>query len=179
MRENALPEGIVGFLRVPALLLGDTQEAEQLRTRIAARPKRIQRGDTLVIFLGAKVSQRQPVVRAFKLVLSENDVDGRVVWMKRDDRLELPGCLLLEILAPVNNPELSLRHPKRRIEREGSLQRFNRLLGLADQRERDPLPARSLRTPWSALLDEPKLLECVIVALLLKKLHPTLIGSVN
>src|SRR5204862_2717580 len=85
----------------------------------------------------------------------------------------------LEILAPVNNPELSFRHPKGRIERERSLQRFDRLLRLADQRECDPLATEALRTPWSALFDEPKLLERVIVTLLLKKLHSTLVGSVN
>ena len=99
--------------------------------------------------------------------------------MKRDGRLELPGCLFLEVLAPVNNPELSLRHPKGRIERERSLQCFNRLLRLADQSEPDPLPAGPLWAPWSALFDEPKLLERVIVTLLLKKLHSTLVGSVN
>ena len=126
-----------------------------------------------------QVDERLPIVRVFELVLSENDVDGSVVWMKRDDRLELPRCLFLETLAPVNNPQLSLGHPERRIKRERSLQRCNRLLGLADQSECNSLPRGPLWAPWSALFDEPKLIERVIVALLLKKLHSTLIGSVN
>src|SRR5438094_7818930 len=99
--------------------------------------------------------------------------------MKCDDGLELPGCLFLEVLAPVNNSEFSFGHPKRRIECERSFQCCNCFLRLAHQRECNPLPARPLRALRSAPFDEPKLFERVSVALFLQEFHSPLIGCIR
>src|SRR5205814_2465348 len=62
--EDALAKGVIGFLDVIALLFGDAQQAEQLRTRVPAGPQGLERGDTTVIPPGAKVGEREPVVAA-------------------------------------------------------------------------------------------------------------------
>src|ERR1039458_570487 len=101
----------------------------------------------------------------FECVLGKNEVDGSIVGMKRNGRLKLLGGLVLEALAPVNDSQLSLRHPERRVQFERPPQCFNGLLGLAHQNERNSLPVRALWALWSELRQDSKLLQRLRIAL--------------